>query len=150
MIIDGKELIVTPASFAEVMALKVAIVKALKENGVKVDLSGINLNEEDILKAKVGDIGWVLEPILTVSTDPIIRKLLFKCCERVVFGPEKTKIDADFFENSENWKYYYPIMTEVMKVNLIPFFEIVSSVLSKLKGMTDKFLKSKSQPPKKT
>lgn len=147
MNIDGKELIITTASFGEVMALKAAIVKALKENGIKVDLSGISFSEEDILKTEVGDIGWILEPILTISTDPVIRGLLFKCCERAVFGPEKGKIDTAFFETPENRKYYYPIMTEVIKINILPFFGFASSLFSKLQSLTDKFLKSKSPPP---
>jgi hypothetical protein len=150
MNIDGKVLIVTPSSFGEAMSLQTAIVKALKENGIKVDLSGISFSEEDILKTEVGDIGWLLEPVLTVSTDPIIRELLFKCCKRASFGPEKTKIDVDFFEEPENRKYYYPIMMEVLKVNISPFFGFASSVFSKLKGLTDKYLKSKSEQPKKT
>lgn len=147
MLIDGKELIVSTASFGEVMALKGAIVKALKENGVKIDLSGINLSEEDISKIEIGDVGWILEPVLTVSTDPAIRDLLFKCCERAAFGPKKDKIDVDFFEIPENRQYYYPIMMEVMKINIAPFFGRLSSLFTKLKGMKDSLLKSKSPPP---
>lgn len=148
VLIDGKELIVTPASFGEVMSLKGAIVKALKENGIKIDLSGINLSEEDISKIELGDVGWILEPVLTVSTDPAIRNLLFKCCERAAFGPEKDKIDVAFFEVTENRQYYYPVMMEVMKINISPFFGLASSVFSKFGDLKEKFLKSKSTPQK--
>ena len=140
-IIDGKELIVTPASFAEVMALKEVIAKALKENGIKIDLSSIDISSEKISDMEVGEVGWMLEPILTIITDSAIRQHLFKCAERALFG--KDKINADFFEDPENRKYYYPIMMEVIKINISPFFGLASSVFSKLKPLTDKFLKSK-------
>lgn len=142
--IDGKELVVTPASFAEVMSLKGSIVSALKENGVKVDLSSIDLSAENLNKMELGDVGWILEPILTLATNSTVRNLLFKCSERAMFG--KDKVDSDFFEKPENRKYYYPIMMEVIKINISPFFGLVSSVFSKLEGLTDKFLKSKSTP----
>lgn len=148
MLIGEKELIITPSSFAEVMALKSAIAKAVKENGIKIDLSSIDISSDKISDMEVGEIGWVLEPILTLATDSNVRKHLFKCCERAMIG--KDKINQDFFEELENRKYYYPIMMEVMKVNIAPFFGFASSVFSKLKGMTDKFLKSKSEPLKKT
>lgn len=139
--INGIELVVTPASFGEVMALKSAIVRALKENGVKIDLSSIDLSEKNLEKMELGEVGWILEPILTLATDDDVRKLLFKCCERVLFG--KDKVDIDFFEKPENRKYYYPIMMEVLKVNIAPFFGLASSLFSKLGDLKDKFLKSK-------
>ena len=148
MLIGEKELIITPSSFGQVMALKDPIPKALKENGIKIHLSSIDISPEKIEDMEVGEIGWVLEPILTLATDSNVRKHLFKCCERALIG--KDQINQDFFEEPENRKYYYPIMTEVLKVNIAPFFGFASSVFSKLKGMTDKFLKSKSEHPKKT
>ena len=143
-IIDGKELIVTPASFPEAMALKEIIAKALKKNGTKFDLSSVdikNIDLDNIENTNIGDIGWILEHIMTLGTDSSIRNILFKCAERALF--DKEKVNEDFFEKVENRKYYYPIMAEVIKVNISPFFGLASSLFSKLGDLKEKFLKSK-------
>lgn len=149
--IDGKELIITPASFLEAMALKEAIASALKKSGTKFDLSSIdikNIDLDNIENTNVGDIGWIFEHILTLGTDSSIRNILFKCAERAVFGKDKEKVNTNFFDNVENRKYYYPIMMEVLKVNISPFFGLKNSLFQKLEGLTEKFLKSKSTPQK--
>ncbi len=145
-IIAGIELNVTPASFNEVMALKETIVKKLEENGIKIDLSSVDISSDKLSDMEVGEIGWIVEPVLKLATDSEIRKHLFKCAERAMFG--KNKIDADLFEKVENRRYYYPIMMEVLKVNISPFFGLASSVFSSLPGLTDLFQKLKSQPQK--
>ena len=142
--IDGIELVVSPASFAEVMAMKEAIVSTLKENGIKIDLSSVDIGEENLTKMELGDVGWILDPILTIASNSVIRKHLFKCAERAMFG--KDKVNEDFFEDPDNRKYYYPIMLEVLKINIAPFFGLAGSLFKKLGPLTEKFLKSKSQP----
>jgi len=145
-LIDGIELNVTPASFAEVMALEEAISKALKADGIKIDLSSVNIDLENIEKFEAGDVGWVAAPILTLVTDSAIRVHLFQCAKRALFG--KDKIDVDFFDKVENRKYYYPIMMEVLKINIAPFFGLASSAFSNLPGLTELLQKLKSQPQK--
>lgn len=145
-LIDGKELIVTPASFADAMALKEIIAKALKENGIRIDLSSVEFDPKDLAKIEAGDVGWILEPVLTLMTDGTIRKHLFKCAERAMF--DKSKVDEALFEDAENRKYYYPIMAEVLKVNISPFFGLVSSLSSNLPGLKEIVQKFGSQPPK--
>ncbi len=144
--IDGKELVVTPADFSDVMSLKEVIVDKLQENGIKVDLSSIDIKSEKLADMEAGDVGWILEPILTLMTDSAIRDRLFKCAERTMF--DKNKVNASFFEEVENRKYYYPIMMEVLKVNISPFFGLVSSWFTNLPGLTDMLQKLKSQPLK--
>jgi hypothetical protein len=144
--IDGKELIVTPASFAEAMAMQEVIAKALQEKGIKIDLSSVDITEKNLKKMELGDVGWVLDPILTLTTDSEIRKHLFVCAERAMF--DKSKVNADLFEESENRKYYYPIMMEVLKVNIAPFFGLASSLFKNLPGLTDMLQKLQSAPPK--
>lgn len=144
--INGIELNITPSSFAEVMALKEVIVKKLEENGIKIDLSSVDISSDKLSDMEVGEIGWIVEPVLKLATDSEIRKHLFVCAGRALFG--KDKVDADLFEKVENRKYYYPIMMEVLKVNISPFFGLASSVFSNLPGLTDLLQKLKSQPPK--
>lgn len=145
-IIDGKELIVTPASFSDAMALNRVIAEALKKNGIKIDLSSINLDSKNLEKIEVGEVGWILEPILTLMTDSTIKKHLFKCAERAMF--DKLKVDESLFEEVENRKYYYPIMAEVLKVNISPFLGLVSSLSSSLPGLKELVQKFGSQLPK--
>lgn len=143
--IDGKELVVTPADFADVMALKEVIARKLKENGIKIDLSSIDIKSEKLMDMEAGDVGWILEPVLTLMTDSTIRDRLFDCAKRAAFGKDKDKINPVFFDDVENRKYYYPIMMEVLKVNISPFFGLVSSWFSNLPGLTDMLQKLKSQ-----
>lgn len=144
--IDGKELIVTPASFAEAMALKEVIANALKENGIKIDLSSIDISSDKLSDMEAGDVGWMLDPVLTLATDGAIRQCLFKCAERAMF--DKKKVNIDLFEEPDNRKYYYPIMMEVLKANISPFFGLASSLFSNLPGLTELVQKLKSTPPK--
>lgn len=132
MQIDGKELLITPASFGVVMALKKAIGDALRADGINIDLGGINLDDKNPLQSEVGGdtIGSLVENIVAIATAPSVQEHLFACCERATFGEKRDKIDADFFDIPENRKYYYPIMVEVLKVNLLPFFENLGSVFS--------------------
>ena len=138
--IDGKELRVTPAGFADVMALQESISAALLKVGVKIDLSGFTFTK-DAESTEMGDIGGFLEMILSVSTDPTVRNHLFKCCEKALF--DKDKVNIDFFEKPDNRQFYYPIMIEVLKINLSPFFDRISSMFANLPGLTEFFQKSK-------
>lgn len=126
MHLEGKELTITPAGFADVFALKRALAIALKRGGIKFDLSGIKIDTENPMNSDIGDIGFILDAVLEVSTDPDVQKWLFKCCERVLYGEDK--INIAYFEVPENREYYYPIMIEVIKINLSPFFKKLSSV----------------------
>ena len=139
--IDGVELRITPAGFADVMALKKAISDALRVAGVRVDLSGFEINAEDPMQSELGDIGSIIEMVMSVATDPKVQTWLFKCCERVLYGEDK--VDLDFFDKPENRQYYYPIMIEVLKTNLSPFFAKVGSLFANLPNLKDLFQKQK-------
>lgn len=142
MLIDGKELIISVASFENVMALEESIAKALKADGIKIDLSSIDISSEKIEEMEAGEVGWMLQPILTLITDSTIRKHLFKCAETAMF--DKNKVNTDLFEAVENRKYYYPIMMEVLKINISPFFGLVSSLFANLPGIKELSQKLKS------
>lgn len=139
MQIDGKELNVTPSGFSDVFALKRSIAVALKRNGINFDLSGVKIDDKNPGNSELGNIGGIIDPILEVATDPDVQKWLFKCCERALYGQDK--INIDFFEKVENRQYYYPIMIEVIKVNLSPFFLKINSLFANLPGVKDLFQK---------
>ena len=133
MLIEGKELTITPAGFADVFALKRALALALKRGGIKFDLTGLKIDTENPMNSDIGDIGFILDAVLEVSTDPDVQKWLFKCAERALYGEDK--VNQDYFEEPENRQYYYPIMIEVIKINLSPFFKKLSSLFAPLSGM---------------
>lgn len=140
MNIDGKELRITPSSFDDAMDLKDAIEMAVREGQIK--LSG-DLLEGDVFQKELSgeDLSGVLNAILSVDSSKTIRACLFKCAERAVLGTDK--INREFFENNDNRKYYYPIMVEILKVNITPFFAKIFSSFTGFEEKIKNFLQSK-------
>lgn len=141
MQIDGKELLITPASFEIAMRLKKNIADALRSDGINLDIGG--LDSENVLESDLSGetIGSLVENIMAVATAPAVVSSLFECCQTVVIGENRERVDRDFFEEVENRQYFYPIMTEVLKANLGPFFRKIGSMFSDLPGLLGKFRK---------
>jgi hypothetical protein len=142
--IDGKELLITPASFDDAMSLKKAIFDALRGNGINVDTSG--LNSDDPLHSDIGPdtLGNLIENAMAVASDPQVERCLFTCCESVAFGPKRDKVNKDFFEDTDNRQYYYPIMIEVIKANIGPFLKGLGLLLGIRGGLKELFQNVKS------
>jgi hypothetical protein len=127
MQLNNKELKITPASFAEAMALQKAIGRALKGTSFKMpsivtDASGkVDLEKSDV------DLAGIIDLVLGAAVSDEVQACLFVCSARALLGQDK--IDQDFFEKVENRELYYPIMVEIIKVNVGPF----------LKGLVSKF-----------
>jgi hypothetical protein len=154
MRINGKELIISPASFDEAMNLQDAILKSVHDNKIKFDfmndndldsiLDDKNDNEDDVLnKVNISSdlIGDFINTIISIGMSKAVRKNLFICAERAVFGKKKEYITKEFFENTENREYYFSIMIEVMKVNLTPFFKGLFSQYGEVLQNLKSFLK---------
>jgi hypothetical protein len=127
MLIDNNELIISLASFEEAMDLKDAVEEAAKKANIKL---GFDDNEENKVSLSDDSLSSVLGSILSIDSSKEVRRLLFKCAERCLFNKEK--IDQTFFEVAKNREYYYPIMFEILKETLMPFFK---GLFSKLKGL---------------
>ncbi len=127
MNIYGKELLITPASFSEAMALQKAIGRALK--GTKLELPA-----NAVAEISPDTFGDIIGAILGVATSDEVEAALFACSERALYGPNKVKVDRDFFEQVENRELYYPIMVEVIKANVGPFFKGLASKFGALMG----------------
>lgn len=146
--LNGKRLLITPASFEDAMELQDAVGESLK--GTKLDFKGLTGlgtgNGADILGADISELAGPLETILgmglSVITSKRVKAALFKCAEKAIYGD--AKVDRDFFENVDNRELYYPIMMEIVKVNLGPFFKKVSSLFTGPGNLFQKFLQSKS------
>jgi hypothetical protein len=151
MKIDGHELLITPSSFSDAMALQRAVASALKRTKIDLDgLSGDVLPEKteggfDLEKLDLSKLSGVVDTIaglvLNLVTSEQLETCLFKCAERAVFGTTRLKVDREFFEEVENRKYFYPIMVEVIKVNVGPFFNLAGSMFSGLMGKITSSLK---------
>jgi hypothetical protein len=130
MFINGKELQITICSFDEGMELQDAVADALASQ--KIDLGGV-----DVTKKKKGDenidIGGIIQPILKVISSPRLRNALFACARRAIY--DNQKIDKEFFEEAKNRALYYPIMLEVLKVNLGPFIGSLIGQFGDLKSL---------------
>jgi hypothetical protein len=141
MKIGEKELRITPSSFEEALDLKDAVENSIRSGKIKVDAK---INLEDPLKTDLGDetIGSILNSVLSIDSSKDVRERLFICAERALLGEEK--INKDFFDKVENREFYYPIMLEILKVNLIPFFKgLFSGSLINVKEKIINFLKQK-------
>ncbi len=124
--LKGIELNVEEGAFEDVITLQKALSDALLQKGVKFSLSGIKLSKE-ALQTEVSEdnLGGIIEMALSVATDKSVRKALFtlgaECT--VVKDSVTQKVNPEFFEARENRKHYFPVMIEIIKVNLLPFFE---------------------------
>lgn len=129
MQIGGKELRITPAGFQDALALEKAIGRALK--GTRLELP------TDMQAEITGEMfSDIISTVLNVATSNEVEACLFKCAERALLGEEK--IDLAFFESVENREHYYPIMIEVIKVNVGPFFKGLGLQFSALSSLIGK------------
>ena len=144
MELNGKRFICQPAGFEAAMELQEAVAEALKGN--KLDLGGLTGEKaSNLLETDIGELSGPLETIigmvLSVITSKRVKAALFVCCEKVLVGDDK--VNKDFFELVDNRELYYPIMTEVVKVNLGPFFKRVASLFGGHGSLISAFLKQK-------
>lgn len=143
MDLAGKNLRITPASFAGALELQAAVAEALK--GTKLDLGGLtNATMESDVSDLAGPLETLAGMVLSVITSKRVENALFDCCKTVLWGEDK--VDRDFFEDIEHRELYFPIMTEVVKANLGPFFKRLGSLFGGAEDLLSGFLKSKSKP----
>ena len=126
MDIEGRKLKITVSSFAVAMRLLKALAESVKGDGIKFDLSTFKINFDALEQTEVGDIGPIIQAGLSLATDENLRNVLFECAERALIGDDK--VDMDFFEEEKNRKHYYPVMVEIARVNLAPFFGGLNSM----------------------
>ncbi len=124
--LNGIELDLFEGSFEDVLALQKALSDALREKGVNFSFSGLKVSEELLQTDLSSDnIGGIADMVLSVATDKAVRNALFalgaRC--RVVKDGRDANVTPAFFEVPENRKHYFPVMVEIAKVNLLPFFE---------------------------
>lgn len=144
IVIEGKTLEITPATFQESMTLVKALADAVKGDGVRFDMSTFTIDFDNVENSEFGEMGGVIDSALSVVSDEGLRSALFACAERCMY--DKKKINIDFFENVDNRSLYFPIMGAILKEVLGPFLGKLSSPSIVPTGWIGKFLKSKSTP----
>ncbi len=126
---NKKNLKITMASFSDATDLQDAIANAVRGNNVDIP---------DSIDSKI-NVSTFLDAALNTISDKKVRESLFVCAEKALYNDNK--IDADFFEKEENRELYYPIMIELLKVNLGPFLDGLLSMFGGLGGMLKNFQK---------
>lgn len=132
---DKNKLNITIASFKEAMALKNAVANALSNSSnVSISKEDFSYNAKNILKSKISDkaIAGFFSLVLNVDTSEEVYNNLMLCAKRASYG--EFRINEDFFDTEEHRELYYPIMFEILKVNLMPFFKSLSSQFGGLFG----------------
>ncbi len=121
---------VTPSSFRDALQLEKAIASAISSSSLKISFD--SLDTKNLANAEISDdtLGEVIKTMLTVVVDDSVEKTLFDCAKKANY--DKVKIDEDFFEDVENRELYFPIMIEIVKVNVGPF---VKSLFSQFGGL---------------
>ena len=139
MIIGNSELRINPASLANAFALQKALGRALKDANLSFDVGDFKKLDQAVEKL----LPTLANGLLAVITSDEVEAALFRCAEKALLGDKK--VDRDFFEDVENRQYYFPIMIEVIKVNVGPFFKTLSSMFPDLGGKVLDILKQDSQ-----
>ncbi len=122
--LDDVKLTLIEGSFQDGMALQRVLTDSLNAKGLS-------------LKENMGGME-IMEIALVVGTDPEVQRILFKLGAESTITTEdgrSHKINEEFFQPVENRKYYIPVMTEIAKKNLTPFFKDLN-VQSLIDGLT--------------
>ncbi len=142
MRVNGMDLIVNPGTLEEAFDLKAVVFEALqgKANVSFTDSDLVNLFDAEV---SGGNVGAILDMLMSVVSSSKVQASLFNLSKRCAIGEgqDKVVITKDFFEPVENRKHYYPIMLEILKANLLPFFQglgLESLVPEALKGKLQK------------
>ena len=126
---SGAKLIITMAPFEDADDLQKAVIHAFLAVGGK---------EKDLTNSDM------LTIILTCAASKEVTKALFKCGERAVYCPDGTSessmpVSKSMFDlpkvGEKAREDYYPILSEIGKVNLKPFWTALCSVLKTMYGL---------------
>jgi hypothetical protein len=133
---SGAKLLITMAPFDDADDLQKAVIHAfLSVGGKEMDLK----NSE------------MISVILSCAASKEVTKALFKCGERVIYMPDGKEESKHPFSKAlfdlpgvgeKAREDYYPILSEIGKVNLKPFW---TALCSALKTMSDRKTVSQEQ-----
>ncbi len=137
---SGAKVIINLAPFDDAMELKSAVLRQISAADIKIDPNKIKL-ADDI------DIEGVIKAVIAVDCSPEVNAAVMRCLLKCTYDGHK--ITKATFEDGRAREDYYEIMIACLKVNLIPFFRKVFSLLSTLLsglGVDTQKLKSQMKP----
>lgn len=116
----GKEVRIAPASFKEAMKLKSLVEKSLAENGINLT----KIQDKELTEFLKGDL---LKSLLAVDSSIELHDQVIKCLEKSLYDNEKITVTT--FDDLDARADYYEILVICLKVNLLPFFRTLLSLL---------------------
>lgn len=143
---SGIKCVINGADFVSASRLKVAVLKAIKDSGVKISeidftklLSGVKDDMESAVKS--GALDSLLEVVIELDCSKEVNEAIFDCLARSTYNGER--IIRETFEPEEARGDYYMIIIACLKRNLSPFFKTLISKLQKLSPKIDDTQKQK-------
>lgn len=136
---DKTKLQITPTDFDTAKDFERALAKALAASPMNIVLD--NINAKNIFNSKISTnaAGEIIKSCLHLIISKEVEEMFFKCAERALY--DKEKVDKEFFEKERS--FYYPILFELIKVNVLPFFEGLSLKSGGLLEIITSFLERK-------
>lgn len=126
---NGALLTVSVASFSDANRLLKAIAREL----VRVDF---DLGDLDLEKISGKDINVLKNAAFQLLQSDAVESAVMKCAEKCLYNNERITVDT--FNKPDDRAAYLPVVWEVMKANLSPFFAGLSlSLLTKESPTTD-------------
>lgn len=110
---NGALLTVSLAPFADANRLLKAIARELAQ--VNFDLGDLDLKE---ISGK--DINVLKNAVFQLIQSDLVEAAVLKCAEKCLYNNQR--ITADTFKEESDRQAYLPVVWEVMKANLSPFF----------------------------
>lgn len=120
---DKKAFKITPSSYQEARKLERILAKVLADSSIDI---------KDTSDSPEMFMGELIKSVLHLLISEELEEALFVCSKKAAYNSEK--ITVEFFDKPENRELYYPIMIEVMKVNVLPFIKGLSSQFKALTG----------------
>ena len=113
--------------FQEAIELKNVLFKSIADS--KISMNSLKGIQTDTL-ITIELIEPLVNSVLFVDSNPKFNEVLMKCLGRCLYNG--VKITYQTFEEIESREHYYPIVIELIKVNIIPFFKGLASRLQAL------------------
>lgn len=118
---SGVVIEIRPTGFKNAIRLKNAIMREIADHGIDLK-PGVKFQEMDVSE--------VISQVASIDCSEAVQRGLFACLDQSKYGG--LKITENTFDNMEARECYYEIMIACIKVNIVPFFKGLPSLLSQI------------------
>lgn len=132
---DNNTLKICPGSFIDASKLKFLLVAELTKQGISIPSNVKDV--KDLAKIEInGDIvSKVLSNILLIEANEEITNQIIICAKKSLLNDEKITLKT--FEDPKLWPILLEIKIEVIKENVVPFFQNLLSIVKRQIGSID-------------